>query len=373
MDLTCFKYQEFQQRRGGMAVVKKHIKIKLIAVLICCLFLASAGVAAEKLGSYGIDKDSISVSGISSGGYMAHQFHVAHSKTIIGAGIIAGGPFFCSKGSLLNICSCINLGGCFRGPANVSASIEATQKEAVYYRIDHPVNMYADRVWLFSGRKDTVVPTAVMDIVYEYYKAYLKEENMRYVVSDHAAHAMISPSAKNECGYFGSPYMNNCDNYDAAGELLKWIYDDKFEERGVARRDHLLEFDQTEFFDARDASISMNVVGHVYVPEDCVKTNGKGGCRLHIAFHGCEQYQELIGDEFYARAGYNEWAETNRIIILYPQTRKWDVPWFMFGWGSETRNPKGCWDWWGYSDDSYHVQEGKQIQAVRKMIDRLAQ
>ncbi|MEQ8163098.1 MAG: poly(3-hydroxybutyrate) depolymerase, partial [Smithellaceae bacterium] len=74
-------------------MIKKYIKMELIIVLICCLFLASAGVAAEKLGAYGIDKDSISGSGMSSGGYMAHQFHVAHSKSIIGAGIIAGGPF----------------------------------------------------------------------------------------------------------------------------------------------------------------------------------------------------------------------------------------------------------------------------------------
>ena len=87
----------------------------------------------------------------------------------------------------------------------------------------------------------------------------------------------------------------------------------------------LLEFDQTEFFDTGDAGISMHEAGHVYVPEDCVKKNGNGGCRLHIAFHGCEQSQELIRDEFYARAGYNEWAEANRIIILYPQTKKWDV------------------------------------------------
>ncbi|NTW78207.1 MAG: poly(3-hydroxybutyrate) depolymerase, partial [Syntrophaceae bacterium] len=251
-------------------MIKKCMKIQPIIVIICCLFLATSGIAAEKLGAYGIDKDSISVSGISSGGYMAHQFHVAHSKSVIGAGIIAGGPFFCSKGSIYNLCSCVNINNCFIAPADVHASIKATQKEAAHNRIDSPENMKTNRVWLFSGRKDTVIPTAVMDTVNKYYKAYLKEENIRYVINDHAAHAMISPNAKNECGYFGSPYMNNCNNYDAAGELLKWIYDDKLKKRGVANQNHLLEFGQTEFFDAVDDSISMNEVGHVYVPEDCV-------------------------------------------------------------------------------------------------------
>ena len=38
-----------------------------------------------------MDKYGISVSGLSSGGYFAVQLHIAFSKTIMGAGIIAGG------------------------------------------------------------------------------------------------------------------------------------------------------------------------------------------------------------------------------------------------------------------------------------------
>ena len=42
-------------------------------------------------GHYNVDKNLISVSGLSSGAYFAVQFHVAFSKTIMGAGIIGGG------------------------------------------------------------------------------------------------------------------------------------------------------------------------------------------------------------------------------------------------------------------------------------------
>ena len=40
------------------------------------------------------------VSGVSSGAYMAVQFHVAHSARVLGVGVIAGGPYYCAQGSL---------------------------------------------------------------------------------------------------------------------------------------------------------------------------------------------------------------------------------------------------------------------------------
>lgn len=42
-------------------------------------------------GCYNVDQGKISVSGYSSGGFFAVQFHVAYSKSIMGSGIIAGG------------------------------------------------------------------------------------------------------------------------------------------------------------------------------------------------------------------------------------------------------------------------------------------
>jgi len=42
-----------------------------------------------------LDRTAITVSGLSSGGFFAHQFHVGYSKLVTGAGIIAGGPFRC--------------------------------------------------------------------------------------------------------------------------------------------------------------------------------------------------------------------------------------------------------------------------------------
>jgi len=351
-------------------MTRKYIVFQPAILFICCLLSLNTGMAAPKLSSYGIDSKAISVSGISSGAYMALQFHVAHSATVMGAGIIAGGPYYCSKGSTWTLNRCVRLNGVFTGPPAVADSLEKTNEEAARGRIDAPRNMSASRVWLFTGGKDTVVPSSVMDTVGEYYKKYLTPENIHMEVNPQAAHAMISPYAEHACGYEGTPFLNHCSRYSAAGALMQWIYREKFITSAVADPRHLSEFDQTEFFDSSDPGVSMHAVGHIYVPETCARAGSR--CRLHIVFHGCLQYQDLIGDAFYTRAGYNEWAEANRMIILYPQTKSWNVrDTFWSCWYPGTCNPNGCWDWWGYSGRNYHVRQGKQIQAVRRMIDRL--
>jgi poly(3-hydroxybutyrate) depolymerase len=47
-----------------------------------------------------------------------------------------------------------------------------------------------------------------------------------------------------------------------------------------------------------------------------------------------------IGTEFVTNSGLNEIAESNNIIILYPQAKKSIL---------NPSNPNGCFDWWGYT------------------------
>ena len=53
--------------------------------------------ARRALPALGANIDETSVSGISSGAYMAGQFQMAHAKIVTGAAIIAGGPYGCSE------------------------------------------------------------------------------------------------------------------------------------------------------------------------------------------------------------------------------------------------------------------------------------
>ena len=85
---------------------------------------------------------------------------------------------------------------------------------------------------------------------------------------------------------------------------------------------------------------------------------------MHIALHGCTQDAGSIGKKFVQLAGYNRWADANHIVVLYPQTTA--SPFAPF-------NPKSCWDWWSYvtGSDSYVTKFGKQIAAIKAMLDAM--
>src|SRR3954469_22660665 len=71
-------------------------------VLVCgiCPVVSVAdhqNVPVEPLAAFAkLDPAGITVSGISSGAFFAHQFHIAFSSLVNGAGIVAGGPFGCA-------------------------------------------------------------------------------------------------------------------------------------------------------------------------------------------------------------------------------------------------------------------------------------
>jgi poly(3-hydroxybutyrate) depolymerase len=152
------------------------------------------------------------------------------------------------------------------------------------------------------------------------------------------------------------PFVIEC-GFDAAGGLLRHLYPENF--RYAAADPHrdgtLVAFDQTEFFGEAVAALSLHGVGYVYVPQVCRQVP----CRLHIAFHGCKQNVESVHDDFIRDAGYNRWAATNRIAVLYPQVT------------TSAMNPNGCWDFWGYSEQTYATRTGPQMRAVKAMVDRL--
>jgi poly(3-hydroxybutyrate) depolymerase len=69
-----------------------------VGLSVLSLLGASAtAAAAEDLPKLGVTLPATSVSGLSSGAYMAGQIELAHSKDIVGAGIVAAGPFACAE------------------------------------------------------------------------------------------------------------------------------------------------------------------------------------------------------------------------------------------------------------------------------------
>jgi poly(3-hydroxybutyrate) depolymerase len=322
-------------------------------VAVGLLLLSSAAGATEPLPAFNVDLGQTSVSGLSSGAYMAGQFQVAFSGTVMGAGIVAGGPYDCAEGQLsiaLNRCMQTTI-----GPPDASRLLTRAEDRAARGEIDPLARLADDRVYIFSGTEDeTVTPPVVAQLAAFYRMAGMAQERIAFENTLPAGHAFITEDRGNACATTTAPYVNDCD-YDQAGALLHHVYgtlDAPAAQSGGA----LIEFDQSEFLS--DPTVhGMAVSGFAYVPADCA---AGGKCRVHIAFHGCRQSHDLVGDAVVDGAGYNRWADTNALIVLYPQAHATPL------------NPNACWDWWGYDDPDYPTRSGRQMAATRAMLTRLA-
>ncbi len=62
-------------------------------------------------------------------------------------------------------------------------------------------------------------------------------------------------------------------------------------------------------------------------------------------------------------AGFNEWAEANDIVIIYPAMKPWGVT-------GQTNG--GCWDGYAQTGSDYGLHSGAQISVVRNLIQQVA-
>lgn len=330
--------------------------------------LATAPQAAPTLPQLGATTNDLTVSGISSGGYMAVQFQVAYSALVHGAGIIAGGPYYCASGSVNRaLANCMEASG-KDTPPQPAETLNTIRQLAKAGKIDAPEHLRDDRVWLFSGGNDKTVAPPVMDALAAFYREALPETAIRYVKLPDAGHAMpsVSDIQPNACNTSNPPFINRCKDFDAAGQLLSHLLG-SIKPSTSATDGEIIAFDQRPFIGGTAVDASLADEGYAFIPNAC----RSGNCRVHVAFHGCRQNVGEVGRRFVEGAGYNHWAASNRLIVLYPQTIARSG--FAFGSTQWLLNPKGCWDWWGYTGADYHTRDGVQMRAIRAMIDTLAQ
>ena len=94
------------------------------------------------------------------------------------------------------------------------------------------------------------------------------------------------------------------------------------------------------------------------MPQACASAPG---CRVHIVLHGCDQAREATGDTLIKQSGFAELADTNRLVLFFPQAT------------ASTVNPQGCWDWWGYTGLDFLGKDAPQIKAIWAMVQHLAE
>lgn len=324
-------------------------RLKFVKLMLSAGLVGAAGVhAAVPLPALKTDANEVSVSGLSSGGFMAVQLHVAFSATFgRGAGIVAGGPFYCAEGSIVNA-----TGRCMTHSSSipVASLVSTTNSWASSGLIDPVANLGGSKVYLFSGTSDNTVVQAVMNDLKTYYGSFVPTANTFYKNTIGSGHAMITDDYGGACSTTASPYINNC-GFDLAGEMLKYLHGALNARNNGTLSGTFTEFDQSAFVSGH----GMAATGWVYVPQSCAA--GTTACRVHVALHGCKQNYATVGDKFVRNTGYNRWADTNSMIVLYPQT--------------STAATNSCWDWWGYDNANYAKKSGPQMAAIKAMVDKL--
>jgi poly(3-hydroxybutyrate) depolymerase len=329
---------------------------------------ATVAPVVVRLQRYRIDPAKVFVAGISAGGFAAVQMHVAHSSTFKGAAVYAGGVYWCA-GAGGAVTALANCGG-ETLPTN-QASYHTTLAASEAYldlqsslgTIDPASNLRGQPVYLWSGTQDTVVnplEMADLDAQYQHLGA-----NVRFDNGYPAAHGWESPDGELPCGTLGSPYMVNCSAggvaYDSVKTWLTMFLGPLKARNNGKLAGTLSAFDQTEF--GATPNLSMSPTGSVFVPKACAQGQT---CGLVLAMHGCLQEASLIGDRWVKQAGIDEWADTNRLVVVYPDTIASSAP--------GPTNPNACFDWWGYSnqyDPNYALKSGLQMTVLYAMVQRV--
>lgn len=322
--------------------------------LIAAIALLSLSAQAEELPKLNLDIDQITVSGLSSGGFMANQFHIAHSNWVAGAGIIAAGPYYCAKNDIsVALSQCVNKVSSEFDFEAINTLLDDYQQQG---KVDELTNLKHSKVWILHGVLDKRVIEPVTNALHQQYAQWLDSSNLKYVNDKPFAHHFPTLNAGSECAASEAPFLGNCD-YDAAGNMLAHIVGD-LKPKATQAKGKLVEFDQQTL--GKEPAESLADTGYLYIPKSCQQGQS---CQIHVSFHGCNQNANAVGDAYVAKSGLNPWAESNNLVILYPQTKKSA---FL------PLNPQGCWDWWGYTGEDYANAAGPQIQAVENMVQALA-
>lgn len=321
------------------------MRLPLLALVAVLLAAPAAAEPPPALPALGAELKGSTVSGVSSGAYMALQVQLAEPALFAqGAAAVAGGPPGCAEGSVFKA-----LGPCLgRSPIGVEALVQQARARAG----DRLAPLASTRVYLFSGSKDGVVQAPTSLAAQAFYAALLPKAQVKLETGVPAGHGWVVATAgeAQDCERMAAPHLRPC-GFDLAGQLLQHLLG-PLQPPGAAAGS-LQRFDQRPFA-GPEAALADE--GFVFVPPSCQQSRG---CRVHVALHGCLMNAASVGDAFARGSGLNEWAAANRLVVLYPQT------------GPKAVN--ACWDWWGYTGAQHLGADAPQVAAISAMLRRLAE
>lgn len=246
-------------------------------------------------------------------------------------------------------------------------------------------NIAKQKVFIYHGTKDDVIKSSMSEMLHQFYSSMGVPEKSITTVHKDGGHNF--PTDRNDgisCDEEKVPYIANC-NYDLAKNILENLLGRKLD-RAPIRTENLYAVTQKNNPD------SIQTYGYLYANQYCL--NNPSNCDLHVALHGCkmsddydEEFQSFyeskvqltrvlgideqafkvrhrqMGARIFAlNSGYAEYAETksNRLMIYFPQTR--------ISQKNYPANPKGCWDWYGWTGPLYATNKGSETQWLMEQI-----
>lgn len=368
-----------------------------------------------------IDNSKITVSGVSSGAFMAQQLHVAYSDIFSGMGSVAGGPFFCAQNMKPADIATIKQ-QCMMGiGADLTAATYITKAKELSNNgtIASIDNLKNDKVFIFNSQADQVINPLLGNASRLFYSEFMSSRDIKawanipsYGPFYPIAHGMptaksmfdayenigdsatpCAPSNSQQYSWFpnqllrgNDPWMYHCNygflpGYDLGKDILWHLYGEMKSTKKLDEA-NLYQFKQADYVSDLDTDQALNdhgigTTGYAYVPESC--KSGDKDCKLHVALHGCQQFPEwtfkgkigssqsgktiTFGDLFYKNI-YNDLAESNDIVMLYPQAHN-------IGTAEADTNPYGCWAFWALFDDeteTYYTREGREMKMIANMV-----
>jgi poly(3-hydroxybutyrate) depolymerase len=333
--------------------------LRAAAVTLAVALAAALGVTspAQAWGEPGLPRLDISgtyVTGISSGGFMASQLQVAYSGTFKGSGIVAAGPYYCGKGGIVTGLIACGTGLISTDPEGIEQIARRWSAEG---KIDPVSNLAGKPVWTYHGTKDPLVQDRVSDEGVQFYRDF--GARTAYHNTDPAGHGWPTPHAPLPCGWTFYPFLINCGD-DPQGEMLRhWLGDRNVNPPAATQTGTLSKYDQDRYTPGGWAQwYSLASSGYLYTPASCAAGEA---CKLVVALHGCLSDNTFVGDRFARESHLNEYADTNHLVILYPQT---DISLLRL-------NPQGCWDWWGYTGGDYAQKSAPQMRTIMNEVHAL--
>lgn len=426
--------------------------------VILCFIVFSLAVSS----TFSQENNKFTISGISSGGFMANQMAAIYSSEFSGVGTVAGGFYYCAQDYLpkkvkqdSNTIGSTNLflfepttkmvsdtlnpfiifqgvnpqtwfrpqkgnpiylsvAVCMGEPDKAELPSDVLKKNAERKLIDPLINMKDQKVFIYQGKADSVLNYKMQDKLKEYYVATgVNESNIEILTGEGSHNFPTDRTDGIKCENEEVPYVSSC-GLNVAGKILDHLVEKNLV-RGNFNKDHIYLVDQTKNLNTTNADKNENEwiqpgdslapYGYLYASEKCLQT--PGSCKLHVALHGCkmsdsyqesfqEQYQKQVNTykilgmrskkdwrffsvlpaieekvnqygllKFVLDSGYIEYAEANDLMILFPQT--WITE------KSYPYNPKGCWDWFGWTGDQYATKKGAESKWLMPFIRAIAE